>query len=218
MMESFDRRTLLRTGVCGLVVAAVPLLSRPAAANPFDLKVEYAADLTLGAGERTTESRLWRTPTAYRQELVHGGERRTVVLRLDRNVAWIILRSQRMVVETDLDSLDIAFVQLATGRGVKLNALGTETIRGYRTTKYQVEAGSGDGGRFNGLVWSTAEGIVLRVDGVGEYGGRRSLVKVEAKNIQVGKQDPKLFESPPGGYVRMALRGPAVRNFLQGLQ
>ena len=66
------------------VLVLIPFVTAPAWAagvNPWDTKVEYSADSIVGTGERARPGRLWRTPTALRQDLVEQRERKQTRVR-----------------------------------------------------------------------------------------------------------------------------------------
>jgi hypothetical protein len=209
-------RTLKRLAVLVLI----PFVTAPAWAagvNPWDTKVEYSADSIVGTGERARPGRLWRTPTALRQDVVEGGRTQTIIVRLDRGVAWIVVPDQRMVVETDLAGLDVPVEVLIGSRPVKSAIVGRETIDGQRTSKYHVEGATPKGGQFDGFVWATQDGVVMKIDGEGQGQGGRGRLAVSFTNVRVAPQDANLFE-PPAGYFRMAVSGANLQSILQGMQ
>src|SRR5262245_37891135 len=150
------------------VLVLIPFLAVPAwsaGVNPWDAKVEYSADSIVGTGDRAKPGRLWRTPNALRQDVVEGGRTQSVIVRLDRGVAWIVVPEQRMVVETDLAGLDLPVDVLFGAKPVKAAMVGRETIDGQRTSKYRVEGATPKGGQFDGFVWTTPDGVVMKIDG-----------------------------------------------------
>lgn len=202
------------------VLVLIPWVALPAAAagvNPWDTKVEYSADSVVGTGERARSGRLWRTPTALRQDIVDAGRTQTLIVRLDRGVAWIVVPDQRMVVETDLAGLDLPVEVLFGARPVKAAIVGRETIDGLRTAKYRVEGATPKGGAFDGFVWTTQDGVVVKIDGEGQGQAGRGRLAMSFRNIRVAPQDQSLFE-PPAGYFRMAVSGANLQSILQGLQ
>src|SRR3954469_1573528 len=163
------RRMLL---ACALVVAVL-VPARAAGPNLLDLKTAYTAESLIGSGANAQSGRLWRTPTALRHELADGGWPQTVIVRFDRNAAWLLVPQLKTAFETDLAGLS-QFSALAEA-GDKLNpvAVGTETLEGLRATKYRVAVDDAKAGSFNGFVWRTAQGVVLKIEGEGEHQGRR---------------------------------------------
>jgi hypothetical protein len=217
MTNPVNRMPLLRRLA---VLVLIPFLTGPAVAagvNPWDTKVEYSADSVVGTGERARPGRLWRTPTALRQDIVDGGRTQTVIVRLDRGIAWIVVPDQRMVVETELSALDLPVDVLFGRKPVKTAMVGRETIDGQRTDKYRVEGATPKGGQFDGFVWTTPDGVVMKIDGEGQGQAGQGRLAVSFRNVRVAPQDANLFE-PPAGYFRMAVSGANLQSILQGLQ
>lgn len=203
----------------GLGLAAAPAVAA-AGPNLLDLKVEYSADSVIGSGDHPRTGHLWRTPTALRHDMTDNGQAETIIVRLDSKTAWMVLPNLKLALGTDLDGL----AQLPGAAAVldatdKLNpvASGTTVIDGVRATKYRVQMDDPSAGHFDGYVWSTAQGIILKIDGAGEQSGRRGAVHLQFSNVHVGPQDAALFE-PPAGYRRVTVPPAAVQAMLKGLE
>lgn len=186
------------------------------AANVLDLKTEYSAASTIGKGEKAQHGRLWRTPTALRHEMTDGRQPQTVIARLDRKVAWVLVPEQMLAVEVGLENFGLPVELLTGGGGVTQTPVGQETIAGLRTTKVHVEREAQSGPRFDGYVWTTADGIIMKLTGTGENNGRRGVVDMSFRDVKVARQDPSLFELP-AGYRRLALVGVDFETLMSGL-
>lgn len=213
---------LTRRGLIALAVPALALGARRAqAVGPFPLQVEYVADATYGAGQRAREGRLWRTRYALRQESIESGRQQVIIARFDRNLAWVFMPGVRMAIETDLAALNLPVGALTDGTGVRLAAEGSEFVMGLPTTRYRVETvpvrGGAPAASFRGLIWSTAQGIVMRIDGQSEYKGRRSDVKAAFRNVRTGTLDRNLFEAPPG-YSRMQASPEELQQLIESFR
>lgn len=194
--------------VC-LLMMGVAATAR-AAPNLLDLKVEYSADSVIGSGDNTKSGHLWRKPGALRHEMTENGQTQTVIVSLDRNMAWLLLPAFKLALGTDLDGLtQLSGAPAVLGVVERLNpvSVGTETIEGLRATKYRVQMKDTDAGQFDGFVWSTTQGVVLKIDGAGEQNGHRGTIHLLFRNVRVGPQDSGLFE-PPAGYKQVTV-GPA---------
>ena len=202
--------------VC-LVLATAPAVAAP---DLLDLKVAYSADSVIGSGDHPKIGHLWRTPTALRHDLTENGQTETVIVRFDRKTAWMVLPSLKLALGTNLDGLaalpGAAAVLDATG---KLNPVpaGSAVMDGLRATKYHVQMDDPKAGQFDGYVWRTAQGIILKVDGAGEQDGRRGALHLAFRNIHVGPQDVALFE-PPAGYRQITVPPAAVEAMIKGLE
>ena len=203
---------------CHAIGVAVLALSPTAGARAdvLDLKVEYAAESTVGTGERARPGRLWRTPTALRHETIQANRVETVIVRLDRGLAWLLVPELTTAIEMDLSAFALVGA-LGDGKSVSQKALGSETIAGVQATKYRVTGNGQGAGAFDGFVWARADGVVLRIDGEGESLGQRGLVALSFTNVRVGRQDPALFE-PPAGFRRLAVRAQDAAALMDMIQ
>ncbi len=202
--------------VCLMLTAA------PAAAAPdlLDLKVEYSADSVIGSGDHPRVGHLWRTPTALRHELTENGQTETVIVRLDSKTAWMIVPSLKLALGTDLEGLAQlpgAAAVLDAADKLKPVAAGNAVIEGLRATQYRVRMDDPTAGQFDGYVWTTAQGIILKIDGAGEQNGQRGQVHLQFRNIHVGPQDVALFE-PPAGYRQITVPPTAVEAMIKGME
>jgi hypothetical protein len=188
------------------------------AANVLDLKTEYSAASAIQTPKGTQRGRVWRTPVALRHEMADDARGNTVIARLDRKLAWLLVPEQKLAIELGLDNFGLP-AELLTGNGIKQTPVGQETIAGRRTTKVRVErAGTQNGnGRFDGHVWTTPEGIIMKVVGSGENQGRGGTVNMSFSDVKVGQQDPALFELP-AGYRRLALVGVDFESLMAGIE
>jgi hypothetical protein len=201
----------------GFISVAVYAANAWAAVNLLDLKVEYSAESVAGSGATPQVGRLWRTPTALRYESADATRAQTVIVRFDRNAAWLLVPELKMVLETDLAALS-QFSGLPNA-SEKLNPveIGPETIDGMRTIKYRVSADDPKAGSFRGFVWRTAQGVVLKIDGEGEHQGRQGVVRLQFRNVRIGRQDPSLFD-PPADYKRMTVSEAQIETILKGIE
>ncbi len=214
--------TIARARVALLLVACclglLPVAA-PAATNLLDLKVEYSAESVIGSGADAKSGHLWRTPTSLRHEMTESGQTETVIVRFDEGKAWLLLPALRMALGTSLDAAS----QLAGASSVlsavsKLHpvAVGSDTLEGMRATKYRVQMDDPKAGQFDGFVWSTTQGVVLKVDGEGEQGGRRGAIHMLFRNIRIGPQVPALFD-PPSDYRQVTVAPSEIEAMLKAM-
>lgn len=203
--------------IVGLLLAAVPAAASP---NLLDLKVEYSADTVIGSGDHPRIGHLWRTPTALRHELTEHGQTETIIVRLDRKTAWMLVPALKLALTTDLDGLAQlpgAAAVLDAADKLKPVAAGTTVMDGLRATRYRVRLDDPADGQFDGYIWTTAQGIILKIDGSGEQNGRRGALHLQFRNIHVGPQDTALFE-PPAGYRQITVPPQAVEAMIKGME
>jgi len=204
--------------IVGVFLASVLAAGAEGAANVLDLQTEYSAASAIQTPKGIQRGRVWRTPTALRHETAEEGRSHTVIARIDRKVAWLLVPEQKLAIELGLENFGLP-AELLTGQGIKQTPVGQETIAGQRTTKVRVEraANQNGNGRFDGHVWTTSEGIIMKVVGSGENQGRSGNVNMSFSDVRVGRQDPALFELPPG-YRRLALVGVDFESLMAGLE
>jgi outer membrane lipoprotein-sorting protein len=182
--------TLLRS--MNLVLASVLLVPALAwAAPPPEPKVEYSADSTMETeGGMTMKSRIYAAPNKQRMEM-GGAEGLVVITRRDKKVIWNVTGNMymEMPMSQSQDPLDM---------DVQMTTVGEETVNGVKATKSKVIATKKDGSKFGGFFWTTKDGITVKMDLLSKEGNRKDRMTMDLTNLKIGKQDPKLFEVPPG--------------------
>jgi hypothetical protein len=159
---------------------------------------EYSADSTIQNEDGTIQQKVYVTPTRDRKEMLTGaGDGGIQIFRYDTRVMWILMPSEKMYME-----------QSMSGGPPKGNdpsqwtyedtAMGEETLNGVKVTKYKTIATSTDGKKYGGFSWRTKEGINLKQDLLYKEGNDKKRMLTELSNLQIGRQDPKLFEIPEG--------------------
>jgi hypothetical protein len=175
------------------------------AAAPSGAKVEYSADSYVETAELKMKSKVHYAPGKERREMDTGGGRHITIMRWDRKVSWVVMPSENMYIENPLKESDTD----ASGYKVENSQImGEETVDGVKTTKSKVILSDDKGNKFGGFMWTTKEGIQLKMDAISVDAsqGTKMRMKMELKNVQIGKQDPKLFEIP-AGYTKMNMGG-----------
>lgn len=195
-----------------LLILAILVFAAPAWAQPWVLRTEYSAEMVVNGG-RDGVTRLYRTPQTLRTETPAGQQTIAVIARLDRNLAWVLIPNMRTAAELTLSEFQI-LPGLQPGPNTRVNREGDEQIEGTNVTRWRVTTEQ-DGRGFDGFIWTTSEGIVLRIAGEGQAQGRRSRVDIIARNVRIGRQAPTLFEIP-NGYNRMQVPAEMVAAFLGG--
>ena len=180
----------------GLVTIAVPLTAQ---ATPMNRpQAEYSADATVENEEGTTKQKIFVTPTKERKEMLTGsGEGAVQIFRYDNKVLWMLMPSEKMYMEHSIGG--------GPSKGSDTSqwtyedtAMGEETLNGVRVTKYKTIATSTDGKKYGGFSWRTREGINVKQDLLYKEGNDKKRMMTELSNLQIGSQDPRLFEIPEG--------------------
>jgi hypothetical protein len=201
-----------------LVVRGGPALAQfnvpgNAVTNPWTLTTEYSADVVVVSNGQTFNSRVNRTSSALRSETPQGGQTVTAIIRLDRNLGWLLIPGTRNAAEVDLTGFPLVLALLRNPTATA-TAEGTETIDGMAVTRWRVVGGD-PGARFDGRVWATAEGVVVKVEGVADIPQGRQPFSLVAHNIRIARQAPNLFEIP-NGYQRIQVPPQLLQAMMSG--
>lgn len=162
-------------------------------APPPEPKVDYAADSRMETeGGLTMKSHVYHSSGKQRMEMGGAGGNVTII-RKDKKVMWQLIGN--MYLEMSLDRPDS---HDPDSMDVQQTAVGNETVNGIKTTKYKVIATKKDGSKFGGFFWTTKDGITMKMDLLSKDGDKKLRISNELTNLKIEKQDPKLFEIPPG--------------------
>lgn len=182
--------------VCALLGIAVP------AGAAQQSTAEYSADSYMETSDGVMEGTVNVAPGKERREYLMDGEKSIMIMRHDKKVAWMLMPEDEMYTEMKLSK---------GGRKDDLSAykieqtkVGPETVNGIKTTKSKVIMTGPKGDKFGGFWWTTKEGIVVKMDTVSVTKGGKDRLKIELKNLKIGKQKPSIFEIP-AGYSNMAM-------------
>jgi hypothetical protein len=186
-------------------------LAVPASANPLLVPtVQYVADV-----EITRDSdHSYQVPTRY----VYAGRRMRVesvgivkLIDLDLQQSLPMIPRVRTywapeaIQKSAKDGRRWVGVEAATAK-----AVGPETILGRPVTKYFVRGPIFEVRTpFEGYVWTTAENIVLQVDGIGSAEGVSTPIKVTPVQLVIGPVDASLL-TVPNTYAKA---GPGVESW-----
>jgi hypothetical protein len=174
-----------------VLTSALLLPAMSVAAPPPEPKVDYSADSTMETeGGMTMKSRVYSSPGKQRIEM-GGAEGSVNIIRKDKKVMWQLMGNMymEMPMNQSQDPHDM---------DVQMTTVGEETVNGVKTTKSKVIATKKDGSKFGGFFWTTKDGITVKMDLLSKEGDKKMRMSQELTNLKVGKQDPKLFEIPPG--------------------
>lgn len=189
----------MRHPLLALIGLAIFAASVSAHAAPMSRpQAEYSADATVENEEGTMKQKIFVTPTKERKEMLTGaGEGAVQIFRYDNKVMWMLMPSEKMYMEHSIGG--------GPSRGSDTSqwtyedtAMGEETLNGVRVTKYKTIATSTDGKKYGGFSWRTREGINVKQDLLYKEGNDKKRMLTELSNLQIGRQDPKLFEIPEG--------------------
>lgn len=178
------------------VLALLIAVSTVQAAQMHRPQVEYSADSTIQNEEGTIKQHVYVTPTRERKEmLTGGGDGGIMIFRFDTKVLWILMPSEKMYMEQSMSARQGQREDPAQWT-YEDTAMGEEMLNGVKVTKYKTIATSTDGKKYGGFSWRTREGINLKQDLLYKEGNEKKRMLTELSNLQIGRQDPQLFEIP----------------------
>jgi hypothetical protein len=156
--------------------------------------VEYSADRIIESGAGTIQGKVYSARDRERTEMQMQGMQTVMIIRRDKRLGWMLMPMQKMY-----QQMDFAQAQQQSGAApddqVEITEIGPETIEGLASTKYKMLMKDGSAG---GFIWITTEGIPVKMDMLSKSGRDKSRITMTLRNIQIGAQDPQLFELPAG--------------------
>lgn len=191
---------LLRVLTATLLTATTTLMATAASAQaPLPVPtVGYTADRSVETEAGTITGKVYAMPDRDRSESTMSGMTSVMIIRRDTNRGLMLMPAQKMYRE-----MDFADAQKQTGaappQDMSIEAIGPDVIDGVTTTKFKLVMKDGSAG---GFMWFTPEGIAMKMDLLQKNGKKTERMTMTLKNLQVGPQDPSLFELP-AGYTNM---------------
>lgn len=181
--------------------------------------VEYSADRIIESDAGTMTGKVYSAKGKDRSETNMGGMQSVMILRRDQQLGWMLMPAQKMY-----QQMDFAKAQQQSGAApddqVEITQVGSESIEGFESTKYKMMMKDGSAG---GFIWVTQDGIAIKMDMLSKSGRDKTRITMTLKNLQIGSQDPQLFELPAGytampgmGGMGMGMGKPGVGGMLKG--
>ena len=190
-----------------LITTLLAITTTAQAAKPTLPQVEYSADTVMETAEISMKGHVNYTPTRQRDERVmDGGDKMITITRRDKKMAWTLLPAQKMYMEMSLDKAKKEDKSDLSQFKIEQTVVGPETLNGVNTTKGKIIMTAADGTKMGGFMWVTKENIVVKMDVIALDKKDKMRFKTELTNLKIGKQEPKLFEIPPG-YEKMGMGG-----------
>jgi hypothetical protein len=156
--------------------------------------VEYSADRIIESEAGTMQGKVYSAKDRERTEMQMQDMQTVMIIRRDKQLGWMLMPMQKMYSE-----VDFAQAQQQSGAApdeqVEITEVGAETVEGHAATKYKMLMKDGSAG---GFIWITTDGIPVKMDMLSKSGREKSRMTMTLKNIQIGAQDPQLFEIPTG--------------------
>jgi hypothetical protein len=188
-----------------LIAAALGTSAAAVGAGLPQPKVEYSADSIMETEQMTMKSRVYHAADKERREMDAGGMKQVMIMRLDKKVGWMLMPDQHMYMEMNFAQAQERSGDLSDYQ-IEQSVVGEETVNGHKTTKHKVVVTDKKGNKFGGFMWTTKEGIMVKLDAIAKSGNSKTRMKMDLQNLKIGRQDPKLFEIP-AGYNKMDIGG-----------
>ena len=158
-------------------------------------KVQYSADSHMETSEAVMDGMVYYAPGKERREFVQDGDKTVMILRHDKKKMWMLMPEEKMYMET---SMAKARMDDLSAYKITQTRVGPETVNGVKTTKYKLIMIGSNGHKMGGFFWVTKDDIVVKMDAISVDKQGKERIKIDLKNLKVGKQDPALFEVPAG--------------------
>ncbi|GIL39520.1 hypothetical protein [Roseiterribacter gracilis] len=197
------------------LLAALVFFGGPARAATLPAPADsYAADVALDVGSTHLPGTVRHDRGRELRTIDTNYGRQTFLVRPDRGRAWLLQAGFGVALEVELNAPELG-VDLNRLYRIEATPRGRETIAGLPVTRYRLAGEVVKNSRFEGDVWATDSGILVKIDGTATDAGRAQPVRMLLANIKRGPQDPNLFEVPANMNV-MKVDG-AMREMLRGL-
>ncbi|MDG3443218.1 hypothetical protein [Nitrospirillum amazonense] len=191
-----------------------PVSDLPAGGLP-KMGGDYQAAEALTVNGVRQDLRVYHDQGRERREMREGGLSTILILRPDRDTAFVLQPESHMVAPLSPQDPEAA-PDLTRLSQLDAEALGRDTLGGEAVVRYRVIGTYDQGGGFEGQVWSTADGIYMRVEGTANDGNGPVTIRLDLADLKRGRQDGALFELPKG-YTMMNF-GPIDAPVPEGLR
>lgn len=190
-------RTLLL--LLSALLLSAPVRAAESALDLLDAPVAYTADFTVSSPRGTYSGTVWHQPGLERRDVATSGGGQGVLIDRKADSVHLLGLSGKWAVALSLR----AAAGMAGGLEswtVTRSKLREENVGGVRTTRWKVRADGPKGG-FGGEMWTSREGIVVKVAGIMENAsGDDSPVEMVLSNLRVGQTDAQALALGKGWF------------------
>jgi hypothetical protein len=169
-----------------------------AALDLLDVAESYRADFTVSSTRGVYQGRVWHQPGQERREVDTKNGPQAVLIDRTNGTAHLIGPNGVWSVGLSLPSAGALVGGLDSWR-VERHREGEERVGAIRASRWATTA-QGPYGRFDGRIWLSPEGILVKADGRITNGeGDGQAVTMTLSNLKIDPIDPLRFELPQGG-------------------
>lgn len=178
---------------------AVPARAAESALDLLDAPVPYTADFTVSSPRGTYSGTVWHKPGLERRDVATSGGGQGVLIDRKADSVHLLGLSGRWAVALSLRAAAGMAGGLESWTATRTR-LREESVAGIRATRWKVRADGPKGG-FAGDLWTSREGIVVKVVGIMENAaGDDSPVEMALSNLRVGGVDAQALELGKGWF------------------
>ena len=160
----------------------------------------FSADQVHTMRKKTTTGKVYAIENAMRSEAEDKGKKSISIIRFDRKVMWVLMPDQKMYLEMPWGD-PAEWAAAVKGAQAQRESLGPEQVGAFHCEKSRVTA------TYKGITGTYLEWAAKELDGfVVKRQDEKGSWSTEYKNVQLGAQDPSLFELP-AGYQKMSMGG-----------
>jgi hypothetical protein len=158
--------------------------------------MQFSADQIVKSDGHSASSKVYVKDKKFRTEM--KGHSQYTIIREDKNIIWMVMPEQKSYMEMQFDPNQRPKVEAKFRGEITRKLIGSETIDGHPTKKYEVTYKEGN--RVEKVyVWiATDINFMIKTASID---GRTSS---EFKNIKIGSVADSLFEVP-AGYQKMSM-------------
>ena len=154
---------------------------------------EFSADMVSHSGGQTIKSKIYFGANKMRTDMPEN----TVITRLDKNLSWIIMPSQKMYMEQQINRKMLPKTSHKMEGEIERVKMGVENIDGKPAEKYKVTY-KDDNATHSAYQWIRDSKYLVKMESAdGSW-------SVEYKNLTPGHQADSLFE-PPAGFKKLSM-------------
>lgn len=194
----------MKTNPILLAISAVAILGATTAwaaerGRPVQTQAQYSADSVTETAETTIREKVYSAPGKIRKEQDLGSNMQISIVRMDKGVMWVLMPDEKMYMEMSMQQAQAQNPGVDTSEyQMERTEVGRETVNGHEATKYKIIMTKADGTKLGGFQWVVNPGIQIKLDAISIDGESKERIKTELTNLQIGRQDPALFEIPKG--------------------
>jgi hypothetical protein len=170
------------------------------------LAAEFSAQVLTRFLGKETRGKVYVKDNRIRQEFPSGRGAKIIIYNADTKLAWMIMPERQMYLEMPItEEITRSLMHAAKGQG-QMKPLGSETVNGYSTNKYETTFRL-NGGELRHHIWVAKKlGLIIKVESLDKTFSR------EYREIKEGEVPEAMF-APPVDYQKMDLPGgmPAIK-------